>query len=474
MTLAVGRRSPQYEYKTAVSTIQKMTLLVPAALFGWIPLILLLFLLLTPRRAVIVAFIGAWLFLPMASYSIADLPDFGKMTATSSGALLGVAFFDAARLIRFRLSWIDLPMIVYCLVPMASSLTNDLGIYDGTSAVIGTVITWGLPYFIGRLYFSDLAGLRELAIGIFVGGVVYVPLCLYEIRMSPQLHDMIYGFHQHSFAQTKRFGGWRPVVFMQHGLAVGLWMAAASLVGVWLWHTKAFTQIRQVPMFLLLPILVATTIMCKSFGAIVLLIGGLGALYSAKLGRTVLPCFCLAAIPVAYMGLRSTDTWSGQQLVDAVAVIDQERSGSLNFRLEAEDLLVARAWQRAVFGWGTWSRNRVIDERGRDLAVTDGLWVITFGQRGLIGLLALTMIILLPAVLVFRRFPARKWNTAAIAPAIALSVILVLYMIDSLFNAMVNPIFLAVAGGLAGLTVTSNPLVNVRRYRISRAQSAYA
>lgn len=428
-----------------------MTIFVDIVLLGWIPMILLLFGMLPARRAVIVAFIGAWLFLPMAGYSIAGLPDFGKMTATSYGVLLGVLIFDAARLTRFRPSWIDIPIVVYCAVPMASSLSNGLGAYDGASAIFGSTVSWGIPYFIGRLYFSDLEGLRELAVGIFVGGLIYVPLCLYEIRMSPQLHDMIYGFHQHRFGQTKRFGGWRPMVFMQHGLAVGMWMAAASLVGVWLWHTKALTQIRQVPMMLLLPILVATTIMCKSFGAIVLLIGGLGALYSAKLGRTVLPCFCLAAIPVAYMGLRSTDTWSGQQLVDAVAVIDRERSGSLQFRLEAEDLLVDRAWQRAVFGWGTWSRNRVRDERGRDLAVTDGLWVITFGQRGLIGLVALTAIVLLPAVLVFRGFPARTWNSAAVAPAVALSVILVLYMIDNLFNAMVNPVFVLVAGGLAGL-----------------------
>ncbi len=58
----------------------------------------------------------------------------------------------------------------------------------------------------------------------------------------------------------------------------------------------------------------------------------------------------------------------------------------------------------------------------------------------------------LPAVLVVRRFPARTWNVAALAPAIALSVILVLlYMIDNLFNAMVYPVFVLVAGGLAGL-----------------------
>ena len=42
-----------------------MNLLVPVTLFGWIPVAIALFLLLPPRRAVIVAFLLAWLFLPL-------------------------------------------------------------------------------------------------------------------------------------------------------------------------------------------------------------------------------------------------------------------------------------------------------------------------------------------------------------------------------------------------------------------------
>ena len=33
---------------------------------------------------------------------------------------------------------------------------------------------------------------------------------------------MIYGFHQHMFAQTMRDGGFRPMVFMAHGLALAM------------------------------------------------------------------------------------------------------------------------------------------------------------------------------------------------------------------------------------------------------------
>ena len=58
---------------------------------------------------------------------------------------------------------IDIPVVVWCLVPMASSLTNGLGAYDGASFILQRVLMWGVPYFIGRLYFNDPQSLRELA-----------------------------------------------------------------------------------------------------------------------------------------------------------------------------------------------------------------------------------------------------------------------------------------------------------------------
>lgn len=430
-----------------------MTILVPVVLFGWIPLILLLFGLLPPRRAVIVAFIGAWLFLPMAGYSIEGLPDFTKMTATSYGAILGVVLFDAARLIRFRLSWIDLPMAVWCLVPFASSVTNGLGVYDGLSGIVNTTIVWGLPYFLGRLYFSDLEGLRELAIGIILGGLIYVPLCLYEIRMSPQLHNIVYGFHQHDFGQTKRFGGWRPVVFMQHGLAVGMWMATASLIGVWLWRAKTLRQIRGVPMALLVPVLLATAILCKSFGALVLLVGGLGALFAVKMTRSKVAVWCLILVVPVYLVARIGLRWDGAEAVDVIALVSEERAASFATRLKNEILLVEKAMQRPIFGWGGWGRNRVFDDSGRDITITDSLWVIALGQHGLVGLVSVMGILLVPAAALIRRLTPPALSTPAYAPAAACVMTVLLYACDNLTNAMMNPVFLLVAGGLSGAVV---------------------
>src|SRR5207249_880690 len=181
-----------------------MGFLVPLTLFGWIPFVLLLFLLLPPRRAVITAFLIAWLFLPMAGYKLSGLPDYTKMSATVMGVMMAAALFDTDRILAFRPKWIDIPVILFCTSPAISSYTNGLGAYDGASEIVRQTVTWGLPYLIGRIYFSDLEGIRELAIGLFVGGLIYVPLCLVEIRLSPQLHKWTYGFYQHAFVQTIR------------------------------------------------------------------------------------------------------------------------------------------------------------------------------------------------------------------------------------------------------------------------------
>src|SRR5439155_4731685 len=241
-----------------------MGFLVPLTLFGWIPFVLALFALYPPRRAVIMAFLAAWLFLPMAGYKVPGLPDYTKMSATALGVLMGAAIFDTDRLLAFRPRWIDIPMILWCVSPFISSYLNQLGIYDGCAEIAKQLIIWGLPYVIGRVYFSDLEGIRELAIGIFIGGLSYVPLCWFEVRMSPQLHVWVYGFRQHSFAQNMRDGGYRPMVFMQHGLMVAMWMAMTSLVGVWLWKSKVIRQIWDVPMYVLLPAMLFTVYLCKS------------------------------------------------------------------------------------------------------------------------------------------------------------------------------------------------------------------
>jgi len=430
-----------------------MTPLVPLTMFAWIPAVLGLFWMMEARRAVITAFLAAWLFLPMVSYSLPGLPDYTKMTATCWGILIAAAVFDNQRLLSIKIRAVDIPLIIMCLSPLASSLSNDLGMYDGLSAVLFKTVIWGFPYFIGRVYFSDLDGVRALAIGFFIGGLVYIPFCFFENIMSPQLHRIFYGFHQHDFSQTFRYGGWRPMVFMEHGLMVAMWMAAASLVGLWLWQNRVIEKIMGIPVKLLVPLLLIQTVLCRSTGAVGLLIIGSGVLFLTRRLKKPLFVICLIAIPLLYVSTRATGYWSGQNIVNFIAEnFSVERADSLSTRLENENVLAEKARQRAVFGWGGWGRARVYDEEGKDITITDGLWIIVFGNYGLVGLLGLTCAILMPILVLMRYYPVRYWDHPRVAPAACLAVMLVLYMIDNLLNAMVNPMFMLVAGGITGLT----------------------
>ena len=115
-----------------------------------------------------------------------------------------------------------------------------------------------------------------------------------------------------------------------------------------------------------------------------------------------------------------------------------------------ENILAKRALERPVFGWGGWGRNRVLDEAGHDISITDGLWVIVLGINGVVGLASMTALFLLPVALLLVRYPPRTWRSPGCAAA-GLGVLLELYLIDNLSNAMINPIYIMAAGGLAGL-----------------------
>src|SRR2546422_9918187 len=121
-----------------------MTPLVSLAIFGFVPFALLVFWLLPAPRAVLVVTIGGCLFLPMAGFKVQGLPDLSQVSVVSYGLLLGALLFNLERVLSFRFRLIDLPMLIWCLVPFASSISNDLGLYDATSAIFYTAMMYGL------------------------------------------------------------------------------------------------------------------------------------------------------------------------------------------------------------------------------------------------------------------------------------------------------------------------------------------
>ncbi|MBD2329064.1 O-antigen ligase domain-containing protein [Alkalinema sp. FACHB-956] len=431
-----------------------MFILIPIVLFGWLGIVFFLFKHLPPHRALIISFVTAYLFLPVYSYPIPGLPAYGKMSATCYAVLFSAIFLDWYYVKLFRPSLIDLPMLVWCTCPFMSSMMNGLGAYDGFRAASEQIAYWGVPYFFGRLYLGNLAGLKALAIGMLAGGVVYAPLCLFEFRMSPQLHTMLYGVpvNDYAFMQSIRKGGYRPILFNVHGLSVALWMALVTIIGIWLWQSGTLTRLWRISIHHLIGGLTAVVIIIQSTGAWLYLLLSFAILITIRFLRTTLLVLVLVATIASYLYVATTGAFNGDQLVQLVSsTINPERAQSLEFRFDNEKNLITKARQRMLFGWAGWGRSRVYNEYGLDVSVTDSFWVMTFGTTGVFGLTAVTTVILLPVVLLTYYYPAKTWLHPKIAPAAAIAIVLVFYMMDNLVNSMGNSVYVLAIGSLSGL-----------------------
>ncbi len=426
-----------------------MNFLALVALWAWVPIVLVLFAVRPAREAVLASFIFAWLFLPGIRFDLPGLPDWTKMTSTVTATMLGVLVFDAGRLLAFRPRWYDAPVLVSCVAPFFTSIVANQGPYDGLSAVLDALSSGGLPYLLGRLYFGDAEGMRRLCLGVVVGGLLYIPPCLVEMRLSPILRGLVYGIPRW---EGTRYGGFRPAVFLSTGLELGMWMTFATLAAQRLWASGSVKALRGYPFGLLTLALAATAVLCRATGAIILLAVALAALYSVRLTGKTWVIWLLIAVGPAYCLLRVTGAWSGAEAVEvARSLVGEERAQSLEFRFECEKFHIAKAMQRPI--WGYSRSGNFLDAKAANITerIIDGFWIIALGSGGLVSLATMFVNTLLPMILTIRRFPARTWSDPDVAPTVALALFLVIFMIDCLSNAMANPLYALAMGGVLGM-----------------------
>jgi hypothetical protein len=430
-------------------------ILVPIVFLSWTPLVIFLFKKFDPRLVPVIAYITGWMFLPCADYDIFLLHN-TKTTVIGLSVVVGAYIFDRERLMSFKFTTADIPMLLWCTAPFFSSVFNGLGAYDGCSSMLYQTTAWGLPYYIGRIYFSDTDVLKTLALTIFIGGVIYIPFCWFELIMSPQLHRLTYGFHQHDFAQSLREnGGYRPTVYMATGLMTSMWMMLGSLFGSWLYYCKELPEkILFVPSRYLVMMLIITTILMQSVGAICYLFIGLGVLYLSTRMNNYILVIVLLLCPLLYIFARVGGSWDGRNFTNYVSEkFSPTRALSLQFRFDNETILMEKALDGTFFGWGGFGRSRVFDEKGKDITVTDGFWIIVFGLYGIYGLSVMILTIQLPVFLFLSRLKPDQWKTGTFAGPAAMAIFVSLTMIDNLLNAMINPIYMIFGGGLIGLLI---------------------
>lgn len=437
-------------------------LLALAALIVWPVGAWALFRLLPFERALIWSILGAYLLLPpVANFDFPLIPPLDKSSIPNLTAFFIVTFVLGRKIPIFSGSpTIRLLLILFIASPIATTVLNGdplefagdffipgLPITDALAEVVKQTI-FLLPFFLGRQFLRTEAAQREILIALVLGCLAYSLPMLVEIRLSPQINVWIYGFFPHEFGQQIRFGGFRPVVFLIHGLFVAFFTLTAVIAAFGLWRSEP--RGRRAPFFWSGVYLTGILVLCKTVGVLVYAVLALPAVLLAGRRTQIIFSGAIAAVVLLYPLLRGTDLIPVQAMVTKAAEIQAERAQSLDYRLRNESEVLAHAQERPIFGWGGFGRNFARDPVTGDTdTVLDGRWIIvisTFGWCGYIvefGLLALPLVML--------AWRSRGIPAARLSPyAGPLALILAFNMFDLLPNSPLTPFTWLLAGALLG------------------------
>ncbi|MBO9451650.1 hypothetical protein J7426_15355 [Tropicibacter sp. R16_0] len=424
------------------------------------------------ERAIIWSILGGYLILPpVAEFDLPLIPSMNKDSIAAVSATLGCIFIARKRVSFWPKSWsMQVLLAVFMLVVIPTVLTNrepmifevlassqpirfitgylpGMGLRDLLSVTINQVIVL-LPFFLAMTYLSSETGLREIILALAVAGLVYSVPAMVETIISPLINIYVYGFFQHDFRQMIREGGFRPIVFLPHGLWLAFFFVTALLSVAALARAsrdKARLYWGGATIYMLLVLNACKSLASLSYGLVLTPV----MLFTGARTKIIL-ALVLASIAITYPMLRNFGVVPLDAIVAQAEEINPARAQSLGYRFDNEEQMLNRAHEKPWFGWGGWGRNLVRHpETAEILTVPDGSWIIVFGTFGWVGYIAQMGLLAGPILLLFaysRRTPAAEFSPF-VAP---ITIILAATMMDMLLNATLTPFTWLCAGAVLG------------------------
>jgi hypothetical protein len=424
--------------------------LIAIGLFRWLP----------AGRALLICLFLSYLFLPPypTSFDLPLLPPLDKDSLPALTLLLtGMIFCRNQLRLLPRSKALAALVLVFLLSPLLTVLSNSdtllqgriglpgLGLRDAISLVFNRTMMI-VPMLMAYSLLQKETDRRDTLLAFCLFGLLYSVPMLVEVRLSPQLNNWIYGFFQHAFDQAIRFGGYRPVVFLYHGLWVAFFAMTAAVAAAIL--TRTHTGTDRARAVLCLIYLFGILLLCKSVGALLYAMLLMPMVLFLPMRSQIWIALGFASLAIAYPLIKGAGLLPEPELLKLIARLSEERANSLAFRLSNETLLLERALERPLFGWGSWGRNLIIDPvTGQELSIADGRWVLTLGVYGWLGFAAEMSLLAAPIVLLWHsshRQAQRKVSVYAGGLALLLGV----NMLDLLPNATLTPLTWLLAGVL--------------------------
>jgi len=398
--------------------------------------------------------VGGYLLLPVGvKFDFPLVPGLDKRSIPAIMAYLGCRFIAKQNIKILPPSGIERNLIILFFIgTIATVFTNGdpvieanryipgLGFRDILSMVISQWLLL-MPFILGlqliKTHEDQVLFLKLLVIA----GLCYSLPIFFEIRMSPQLHRWTYGFFPHSWIQQIRYSGFRPVVFLGHGLWVSIFIF--TVLGSLLALSKLEIKYFRFSNKLLIAYFLGLLIISKGLGSILLGISLLAIVILLRAESINTASRIIALTAISYPLLCLVDLFPHQYLIDTAQLIDPYRADSLKYRFDQESAVLQRASEKILFGWGGWDRNRLED------SVTDGYWVILVGKYGLLGFTAIFGLIF--NTIWKTREICRIESDKNISQFMAgVSITIAFLMIDQIPNASINPLLWLLVGAQAG------------------------
>lgn len=445
-----------------------------AVLFSWPLVVAILYTKLPLAHALVWSIIAGYLLLPPVVGL--DPPFFPKIDKTLipslSAVIMGFAFFGWARSTSGRLvnnrpvrilpGWIPrtiicrIPLLMIIVGPVLTTLSNQDGLvyantylpglkpYDALSSVMAS-LSFLLPFILARKFLAYPEEHKILLQVLCFSGLAYSLLALFEVRMSPQLNKMFYGFFQHSWVQHVRNGGFRPVVFLSHGLNLGIFFSGTVLATLATMRVVGHPNLRSFYFAAAIWLLIIL-VLGKTIGALAITIFFIPAVIFLNVRMQLIVAAVMALFVMSFPMLRSAGMIPVETAIVVAEGIDIQRADSLGTRFENENLLLEKSGQRPFFGWGGWSRTRIFDETGRDVTISDGLWIITLGNSGWVGYFG--KFGLLSLSILFLAMRHRRFEISLVTSGLCL--VLAANLLDLIPNSGLSPVTWLMAGALMG------------------------
>lgn len=437
-------------------------LIAAMALLSWPFVALVLFRALPMSRAFLANVLIAYLFLPPlpAGFDFPVLPPLNKESIPNIMLIILALALAKERIEWFPRNRVARALIaVFVLSPVMTVFFNQEPVFYGRVGLPGLrfreafaisiqQFLFIVPFLLARHFLAHEKDQRDVVLAIAVAGLVYSIPTLVEVRLSPQLNLWIYGWYQHSFIQSVRFGGFRPLVFLYHGIWLAFFIMTAVVCAVSLLRNEAKDD--KLKWGFIFAYLAAVLILCKSAGAAVFALGLVPLVLFTPKRVQLHFALGLSIFAVAYPVIKASGILPIEELLAWIRSMSEERAGSLGFRFLNEDVLLERAYIKPLFGWGSWGRNHILDGfTGNILTVTDGRWIIVIGTFGWVGFLAEFGLLTLPIALLWLK--TREGHAEYVSPyAVTLAVLLAINVVDLIPNATITSLTWLFAGAVLG------------------------